>query len=161
MLLAVFSDSHGNSKNMIAAVTREKPDEVVFLGDGVADAEKLAKAYPELPVRILRGNCDHDAYDVEECAIFELEGVKIFAAHGHIQGVRFGMERFGNSVYFSGCTLGLYGHTHRALCQTVNGMTFFNPGSVGDRQFPTYGLIEINSGEFICKIKDFSEENKQ
>jgi len=157
MLLAVFSDSHGNSKNMIAAVAKHQPDAVIFLGDGVADAEKLARANPALPVRILRGNCDHDATDTEETAVFEFGGVKIFASHGHIHGVRFGMDRFCNSVYFSGCALGMYGHTHRAVCQEIGGMTFFNPGSIGNKQAPTYGLIEAENGTFVCRIHDFSE----
>jgi len=158
MLLAVFSDSHGNTKNMIDAVEKHHPDEVIFLGDGVADAEKLAGVYPDLPVRILRGNCDHDAVDTEETAIFEFGGVKIFASHGHIHGVRFGMDRFCNSVWFSGCTIGMYGHTHRAVCQEINGMTFFNPGSIGDRQNPTYGLVEASDGKFVCRIPDCSED---
>ena len=160
MLLAVFSDSHGNSKNMITAVEREKPDAVIFLGDGVADAAKLMRAYPALPVRMLRGNCDHDAYDVDESAILEYDGVRIFAAHGHNHGVKYRMDGFATSVLCSGAKLGLYGHTHRPVWNEAEGLQFLNPGSIGNRQFPTYGLIEIKSGEFICKIKDILEENK-
>jgi len=154
MLLAVFSDSHGNSGPMIAAVEKEKPDAVIFLGDGVADAAKLMRAHPELPVRVLRGNCDRDAYDVEESALFEFGGVRIFAAHGHNHGVKYGMTKFATSVLCSGAKLGLYGHTHRPLWNESEGLQFLNPGSIGNRQFPTYAIISADNGEFSCRISE-------
>ena len=35
--ICVFSDSHGNSENMIQAIEMEKPDIVIHLGDGAGD----------------------------------------------------------------------------------------------------------------------------
>ena len=54
MLLAVFSDSHGNAAVMEAAVARWRPDRVLFLGDGVRDAARVQAAHPEIGFTILR-----------------------------------------------------------------------------------------------------------
>lgn len=154
MLLAVFSDSHGNSENMITAIARHKPDRVLFLGDGVRDAQAAAARFPEIPFSILCGNCDLGAFGCEDSALFEFGGVRIFAAHGHNHGVKYGMQSFATSVLCSGAQLGLYGHTHRPLCSEANGLWFLNPGSVGDYRSPTYGLIYAENGKFSCKILD-------
>lgn len=158
MVLAVFSDSHGNTRNMLDAAALEKPDSVIFLGDGVRDAAALERAFPVLPLRILRGNCDLGAYDCDDSALFELGGVRIFAAHGHNHGVKFGMDAFATSVLCSGAQLGLYGHTHRPLWSEANGLQFLNPGSIGNSVRPTYGIISIENGRFQCFIKDLLRE---
>lgn len=158
MILAVFSDSHGNSQNMIDAVALEKPDFVIFLGDGVRDAEALARAYPTLPVRILRGNCDLGAFTVDDSALAEYCGVRVFAAHGHNHNVKFGMDSFATSVLCSGAQLGLYGHTHRPLWQEFRGIQFMNPGSIGSFSSPTYGIVSFENGSFNCSIKDLPRD---
>jgi len=157
MLLAVFSDSHGNSAGMISAIERHRPDHVIFLGDGVRDAEKARARFPEISFTILPGNCDGDETGYAPSALPELEGVRIFAAHGHMHRVRFTMDTFCNSVYFSGSALGLYGHTHRPLLQEIRGMQILNPGSIGSAQSPTYALVNIENGAARCRILDLEE----
>ena len=154
MLLAVFSDSHGRPEAMRRAVEAHRPDQIVFLGDGVRDAEGVRRAFPEIPMIVLRGNCDWDARGVDESILFELEGVRIFAAHGHRHGVKMDRDVFANSVCCSGSKLGLYGHTHRARIEQLDGVTLMNPGSVGDVVSPTYGLVTIGGGQFECQICD-------
>ena len=153
MLLAVFSDSHGRGAAMAAAVAQYKPDMVIFLGDGVRDAEAVRRAHPELRFVILRGNCDHD-YSYEDDAMLQLEGVKVFAAHGHNHGVKYGLDKFCNSVWCSGARLGLYGHTHRPDWQEARGMQILNPGSIGDRLHPTFALVTLENGQASCRIID-------
>ena len=159
MLLAVFSDSHGAAAPMAAAVEQYRPDMVIFLGDGVRDAEKVRQRFPETPFTILRGNCDRDP-GYEDRAILKLEGVGIFAAHGHEHGVKYGMDKFGTSVLCSGSALGLYGHTHRPLWQERQGIQLLNPGSIGSRQKPTFALITLADGQASCKILDAPEVTK-
>ena len=152
MLLLVFSDSHGNMGNMRRAIAEAKPDRVIFLGDGTRDAARVAGEHPELPFQILCGNCDHDDTEHEDSALFTLEGVRLFAAHGHRHGVKYGLDAFANSVYCAGAAIGLYGHTHRALCRWMDGLTLLNPGSIGNRASPTYGLISLENGKYDCKL---------
>lgn len=153
MLLAVFSDSHGRWRPMCAAVEATAPDAVLYLGDGLADLEKLRAQHPALPVYAVRGNCD-GAAAAPDSRTEELGGVRLFLAHGHLQGVKWNMESFANSVHFSGAQLGLYGHTHRARYQELGGLCLLNPGSIGSRQSPTYALIEIKNGAFQCRIQE-------
>lgn len=160
MLLAVFSDSHGNPRHMADAVAAYHPDCVIFLGDGVRDAERVRQRFPETHFIILKGNCDPDpGYDAD--ALLKLEGVGIFAAHGHNHGVKFGMDKFCTSVWCSGSTLGLYGHTHRPLWQEVRGMQIVNPGSIGSAQRPTFALIRLENGTADCRILDAPAETEE
>ena len=153
MLLAVFSDSHGTSRFMDDAVSEYGPDCVIFLGDGVRDAEKVRRNHPETRFIILRGNCDSDP-EYEDSALLRLEGVGIFAAHGHMHGVKYGLDRFCTSVLCSGSKLGLYGHTHKPLLQETGGMQILNPGSVGSALRPTFALIRLEGGKADCRILD-------
>lgn len=157
MLLAVFSDSHGNTERMAAVLRHYQPDLVLFLGDVVRDAERIRNAFPDIPFYILPGNCDYGAA-YEDSLLLDLDGIRLFAAHGHNHGVKYGLDRFCNSVFCSGATLGLYGHTHRALWHEENGIQLMNPGSIGS-QHPTFGLITIENGTAACQILDVPEQS--
>ena len=56
MKIAVFSDTHGFSRGMINAVEEYKPDQIIHLGDGMPDAEKVRKMFPQIPVCCVPGN---------------------------------------------------------------------------------------------------------
>ena len=152
MLLAVFSDSHGSPDAMRRAVETRRPDHIVFLGDGFRDAERLGQEFPHIPLLLLRGNCDWNVVDAKESALFELAGVRIFAAHGHRHGVKMELDAFANSVHFSGAGLGLYGHTHIPRITETHGLTLMNPGSVGSHDSPSYGLVWLENGAFRCEL---------
>lgn len=158
MLLAVFSDSHGNPGPMRRAIEKVHPDHIVFLGDGVRDAEEMEREYPAIPFLILRGNCDWQIDGHAESSLFTLEGVRIFAAHGHRHGVKLSREAFWNSVFCSGSSLGLYGHTHYPLIEEDEGRYLMNPGSVGDRLSPSFGLVTLRQGTFRCEIVQITRD---
>lgn len=157
MLLAVFSDSHGTERHMRSAVAAYRPDCVLFLGDGVRDAERVRRQFPETRFIILRGNCDVDP-SYEDRALLELDGVRIYAAHGHEHGVKYSMDKFCTSVLCSGSALGFYGHTHRPVWEEVRGMQIVNPGSIGSARHPTFALVRIENGTAQCRILDAPEE---
>ena len=46
MILAVFSDTHGNTAGMLSAVRRMRPDVLVHLGDNLRDSAELAREFP-------------------------------------------------------------------------------------------------------------------
>ena len=151
MKIAVFSDSHGNVENMLAAVDDYRPDCIIHLGDKVEDADFIAAHCPRPAFHSVAGNCDY-APTVENAKLIELEGVRIFLAHGHRHGVKLGLDSFLNSVYCSGASLGLFGHTHVPLCREFGSIQLFNPGSCGSFGRPTYGQILIQNGSAFCKI---------
>ena len=55
MKIADFSDTHGFSRGMINAVEEYKPDQVIHLGDGMNDAEKVREMFPQIPVCCVPG----------------------------------------------------------------------------------------------------------
>ena len=59
MKLLVFSDSHGNIEHMRRAVEQEHPDQILHLGDVMRDAVELSRAYPNIPLELVPGNCDY------------------------------------------------------------------------------------------------------
>ena len=138
---------------MRRAIQDCRPDQIIFLGDGVRDAEAIEAEYPQIPIIILRGNCDWTVDGHKESALFKLDGVRIFAAHGHRHNVKIDRDAFWNSVVCSGSVLGLYGHTHRALIEEADGRYLMNPGSIGDLSSPGYGLVTINGGKAACELR--------
>lgn len=153
MRIAVFSDSHGVISGMVRAVEGYCPDSIIHLGDCVRDAQALAEYFPHIPMCSVSGNCDW-ASAAEDSLLAEFAGVRVFMAHGHRYGVKMGLESFLNSVSFSGARLGLFGHTHRALCREFAGITLLNPGSCGAGTPSTWAQIEIKNGEAFCRIAE-------
>ena len=154
MLIAVFSDSHGEIDAMCTAIDENKPDLVLHLGDYVRDAEELCRLYPRLDIRFVRGNCDAwDMSDAPESLQFSAGGVPIYLTHGHRQSVKMTLDALANTVHFSGARLGLFGHTHASEYKRMGDVTLFNPGSIG-RGRRSYGLITVKGEEFKCVLKN-------
>ena len=151
MLIAVFSDSHGDTDAMCAAIDEHRPDMVLHLGDNVRDAEELCRRYPGLDIRYVRGNCDMWGCDAPDHLQFNADGVNIYMTHGHRQEVKMTLDPLANTVHFSGARLGLFGHTHESEYKKMGDVVLFNPGSVGMGR-RSYGLITVKGAEFKCRL---------
>lgn len=155
--ICVFSDSHGYADNMLSAIAWEQPDLVIHLGDGEADLDLIRRGYPTLPIENVRGNCDRYS-SVPEVLRLTVGGRRIFAAHGHTYGVK-GDPTYTRLLFAAmedEADIVLFGHTHMACQDEVNGMTIMNPGSCGDTYRPSYGMIMIEDGKTESKICSFS-----
>ena len=113
MKLCVFSDSHGISDNMLHAVYVEEPDAVIFLGDGERDLKPMRRRYPNLPIHAVCGNCDV-GFSLPDKLLLTLEGVRIFAVHGHRHDVKYdrGLDYLLRSALHEQADVVLFGHTH-------------------------------------------------
>ena len=148
MILAVFSDTHGNTAGMLSAVRRMRPDVLVHLGDNLRDSAELAREFPELPLHAVPGNCDF-ARREPDTDTFMAGLVTVFATHGHRYSVKYGLDSLLNAAHFSGAGLVLYGHTHIARIDYYGGMTVVNPGTSGLGPQPSFSLIEIGADDRI------------
>ena len=148
MILAVFSDTHGSTAGMAAAVRRVRPDILVHLGDHIRDTAVLEREFPDLPLHAVPGNCDFAAREPDP-DIFFAGPVKVFATHGHRYYVKSTMDSLLNAAHFSGAQLVLYGHTHIARIDYYGGMTVVNPGTSGLGPQPSFALIEIGADDRI------------
>ncbi len=143
--LVVVADSHSRVANVesLRALIEEN-DYFVHLGDGANDARELYKAYPD-KVYLCRGNCDFYApYPLQY--ILEVEWLKILCCHGHEYGVKQDLSRLAQEAKRLGCAMAVYGHTHRADIQEIDGVTLVNPGTL---QFPvkqggSYAYLVVN-----------------
>ena len=154
MKACVFSDSHGVVKNMITAVELEKPDICFFLGDGERDIAKLRQKYPGIQVYAVRGNCDFRS-DLKNLLIFNVEGVIIFATHGHLSNVKY-EEDLSTLTYQAkeaGADIALFGHTHYQHLAENDGVTLLNPGTIGYGYYCSYAVLNIENGEFSVDLK--------
>ena len=159
MRVGVFSDSHGDHEALDELLERMGAlDAVCFLGDVARDAEHLRErlaAMPNQPVLYaVRGNNDYySTCTLPWDLLIELGGVRIYMTHGHR------LVSLMNLAYKAqecGAQVALFGHTHQALCETVQGVLLLNPGSEGN--FCRGGrarasVLEINRG--CCSVTNY------
>ena len=159
MRVGVFSDSHGDHEALDELLERMGAmDAVCFLGDVARDAEHLRErlaAMPNQPVLYaVRGNNDYySTCTLPWDLLIELGGVRIYMTHGHR------LVSLMNLAYKAqecGAQVALFGHTHQALCETVQGVLLLNPGSAGN--FCRGGrarasVLEINRG--CCSVTNY------
>ena len=155
----IFSDSHGRSRAMRAAIERQitPPDAIFFLGDGLRDAEE-----PELgetPIYAVRGNCDwFSGYDdTPDERVMQWAGHTLLLTHGHAYGVKSGMGALLVHAVDVGADIVLFGHTHEPICERIpagsvirGGVAYprdiwlFNPGSIGKEG--SFGTLTVQDG---------------
>lgn len=131
--LLVLSDSHSALSFMRLCIDGVKPDVVIHLGDHYADGEAMKEEYPGIRFYQVPGNCDRYRMDltVAETLVERVCGVKLFMTHGHRHGVKSGLGALIRDARSTGAQAVLFGHTHQAHCERVDGMWVVNPGSCG------------------------------
>lgn len=124
--LIVCSDSHG-AKSKIEKIFNDYTfDYLIYLGDGLQDIG----AYENLEnVIAVRGNCDFfSTYPAER--VIEIAGKRFLITHGNTYGVKYGLGSFVKYAKSLGVDVALFGHTHSYVCETIDNITFANPGSL-------------------------------
>lgn len=138
---------------MLSAVERERPDEVLYLGDCLRDFECLRQAFPTLATQAVPGNCDGPT-ELESTLLLEREGVRLLLGHGHRWQVKVGLEQALNAAQCARADVLLFGHTHAILCEKRKNLWVLNPGTIGGVGAPaSYGLVTIENGEATCRVK--------
>ncbi len=149
--LIVLSDSHGRSAKALERLAPlfAENDFVVHLGDGSSDLRQFCAQAPE-KYFICRGNCDF-SYGAEEL-VLEAEGLSVLCCHGHRYGVKSGLSRLAARARERGCEVALYGHTHEARIETVDGVLCVNPGALGSYAAPSYCYLVLHKGKATATI---------
>ncbi len=154
MTIAVFSDTHGATARMLRAAGELRPDALVHLGDCERDADCLEKAYPEIPLYRVCGNCDVSPRAPSEL-VAEFGAVRALLCHGHRYAVDWG--RLDPMVYAAqekGCSLVLFGHTHRAENTEIGGVKLVNPGTAGLGSARSFALVTVfENGGLAAEIR--------
>ena len=152
MKALVFSDTHRSLGWMYEAIERDKPDQVIHLGDLSEDAREAALAYPTLPFCTVPGNCDGwTSLPLQK--LITLAGARILLSHGHIWHVKSGYGEALAAARRAGADILLFGHTHRPLCQREeDGLWVMNPGPGRS----VCGLIRIGENGVLCSLLERS-----
>lgn len=148
MLLLVFSDSHGITDSMEAAVRLHKPDWVLHLGDCVEDFSALQSRFPDIPMDHVPGNCDYGAAP-PLTKLLELDGRRIMITHGHQYGVKSGYLRAIYAAREQQADILLFGHTHHAECFQEGPLWVMNPGAANQG---SYGIITLDRNGIQCRL---------
>ena len=153
--VAVFSDTHGNTFPMLEAARRERPDVLIHLGDHDRDALPLRAEFPDTPLYSVCGNCDLMPLSPEKLVV-QLGPVKALLTHGHICNVsRWQADSLVYAAQEAGASLALFGHTHRAVNDTLGGVTLVNPGTAGKGADLSWALVTIfDNGAISCEIRE-------
>lgn len=151
MKICICSDSHGNSIGIQDALEIERPQLLLFLGDGERDFQDVAVP-AGTQILSVAGNCDFMSLEPPWRQI-EVEGKRIFFTHGHSFGVKFGTERLLQHGKEVGADLILHGHTHQMELLEQDGMMLLCPGSIGV-QNRNYAVAEIKNGTITCAFRE-------
>lgn len=175
MKALIASDLHGSLSSLrflLEKAKKIKPDHIILLGDLVYHGPRnpLPQTYDTISVlndmkelnglpccvTAVKGNCDAEVdlallpFPVAEEAWLDFENLHIYASHGHrlpenppVPGIKKG-------------TVILRGHTHIPRGETLDGLHFWNPGSLSlpKPNFPrSYGLLE----DGVFRVMDMND----
>ncbi|WP_267642086.1 metallophosphoesterase family protein [Haloarchaeobius amylolyticus] len=162
--LAIISDTHVPSREpRIPDWVRETcadADHVVHAGDfdSPETYEAVREFSPELTA--VTGNVDPPSLDLPEVATVELGGVTFVVTHGTgpLDGYR---NRVVGAVERTadGEAVGICGHTHEVMDETVRGVRLLNPGSATGAApaiEPTMYVAAVADGEVSVELREGS-----
>lgn len=154
MLLGVLADTHGQlAPRALSAL--QGVERILHAGD-IGDAAIITTLERVAPVTAVRGNSDagtplHRSYP--ESRWLEFEGQRIYLTHigGAPQELARALPReaaLRPAVY-------IFGHTHRPLIETIDGVVFLNPGAAGQARHGaglSLALLDIRPGDIVARI---------
>lgn len=146
MRIIVMSDSHG-SFGQVRRIFEDNPgaDCFIHLGDGAKDFEEAGWLFPDTLRKGIRGNCDFGhSPDTPKELLLEMGDKRIFCTHGDLYRVKYGMEDLRRAGRERQADIVLYGHTHRALAEYLEGVWYLNPGSVWDSSHTPAGYLALD-----------------
>ena len=168
MKLMIASDIHGSAvwcERLLEAWRREAPGRLVLLGDllyhgprndlpeGYAPKEVIALLNPlRAEILCVRGNCDTEVDQMvldfpvlADYALLEVNGLTLFATHGHIYNED-------NPPPLQPGDVLLCGHTHVPCCHRHEGFTYVNPGSVSlPKQNTPHSYVTLDDCVMVWK----------
>ena len=146
MKILLLSDSHGSDSVFYDAYDAEKPDMILFAGDGVRGMLEFRDCYlcPAVDTYIVCGNCDRDFRgDFYYSQTVALPGHRVYLTHGHVERVKEGLSLLASGAKLNQCDIAVYGHTHRPADFVKDGVRLINPGAAAAG---FYGVLTVTAG---------------
>ena len=163
MKILVISDTHGKigeAKKIWESI--DDLDLVLHLGDHFGDGKKLSASI-QTDVLGVTGNCDRKAEPLLH-RVVDTEFGPILMTHGHVEKVRRSLDNLIYRAQENDCKAVLFGHTHVAMHQVIDGIHVVNPGSLTrprDGQIGSYALIVTEPGKFNCYLLHIGDDPRK
>lgn len=162
MKYLIASDAHGRSDLLYSAAKLHRDREgLIYLGDGIKDIDEQQLTDGNKAFLCVKGNCDlcvSAVYPYPEELLICISEYTVIMVHGHLHGVKSGIEKMLVYADKRGANVVLFGHTHVPFeayfpsGTRIDGHTLsrdiwmFNPGSISSR---SYGLMQIKDGQIL------------
>ena len=152
MRILVVSDTHGDFYSLKRALDAQPTAEVIIhCGDGAEQYQYLKQVYHAKTVIGVRGNCDWTS-KLPPAETVEVGGKTIFITHGHLYQAKFTFAKMVYAAREQNADILLFGHTHQAVTDYIDGLYLMNPGSCSG-YYATYGTIDItDKGDVVTNI---------
>ena len=137
MKVLITSDTHGRY-DRLRAISLKHPDKDYHLdaGDLVLSQAELES----LHITGVKGN--GDLYlDLPLQQIVIVDHKKFLLVHGHIQEVKYGLDKLVKLAEYIQVDYVIYGHTHERKLLEYHGITYINPGAVSGIT-PSYAIYQ-------------------
>ena len=155
MKAILMSDTHGDAVGVRwilnqAWIRTGYVDAYFHMGDGAMDFLAL-KPY------LLAHDPDASLYgafyapNVEQAPVVPLGGTRIFMTLGHYFSVKSTLDILDEEAESQGCTIALYGHTHRPAMD-MGRTLMINPGSAQDGRI---AFLEVDEGRPRIQLWNF------
>ncbi len=146
MKIGVISDTHGYLDPKVEQFF-QGVDHILHAGD-IGFASIILELEFIAPVTAVLGNND-PGLSFKETECVELGGKKIIVHH--IVSPQELSDKLNTRIRRDRPDLVVFGHTHRAFSDTVNGVHFFNPGYAGKPKFGadrSVAILDLEKGRF-------------
>lgn len=139
MKLAILSDTHGLLRPEVVEQL-QTADAILHGGD--IDKQAIVDQLREFaPLYVVRGNNDKEwAEEIPHHLQFTLEGVTFYMVHNKKE----------IPANLTGVEVVVFGHSHKYVQETKDGMLWLNPGSCGPRRFHqeiTMMMAQVEKGQ--------------
>ena len=141
MKILLISDVHGDQKRLEAVHDYHLNAGDLCLNEKQFDSGKMI---------IVKGNNDF-FMDAPYFRVFEIDGVKIMLTHGHHEGVKRGLTALVEKAKQHHVQFCIFGHTHERFLKNIEGITFVNPGALGDYEH-SYAIYENGKIDFFQEV---------
>lgn len=129
MKIGIISDTHGDMRSIDKAIQYlNKCDLIIHAGDYIDDAEYMYYA-TDVNVKCVKGNCDSYNIDGHYELKFSVSNKNFFVCHGHNHDVKMGINSLYRFAKDNNIDFVVFGHTHIPMYETIDNITFINPGS--------------------------------
>jgi putative phosphoesterase len=144
--LAVVADTHSMPHPSTAKRLAELEPDAILHGGDIGDLAVLEALGEVAPVYAVRGNIDTHARDLADVLTIDVGSLRILLTHIAVYGpkIRSDVARMAKA---EGAQLVVCGHSHVPFIGRDQGLTVFNPGSIGPRRFSlpiVLGKIDIS-----------------